>query len=121
MRLDGYCFDEADRSLVLIISEFQDSFNPDKLTMSKVDELYWRLYYFLDEACNGNIEDYFDESDDVLKIAIYIKNRLMPEIEKDDSILKIKFYIITNKELDTRLLETNLLETTVKKSKGKTK
>lgn len=121
MRLDGYCFDEADRSLVLIISEFQDSFTPDKLNMKKVDELYWRLYYFLDEACNGNITDYFDDSDDIIKIARFIKKRIIPDVDNDESVLKIKFFIITNKELDTKLLESNLLETTVKKTKGKAK
>ena len=72
MRIDGYSFDEVDRSLILFISDFQDSYMTDNLTMTRVDELYWRLYYFLDEVCNGNISDYFDESDDILKV---VKNR----------------------------------------------
>jgi hypothetical protein len=121
MRLDGYTFDETDRSLILIISDFQDSYSPDKLTMTKVDELYWRLYYFLDEACNGKLDDYFDDSDDVLKIGRLFRKRINASGEDDERILKIKFYIITNKELDTRLLEANLLETTVRKSKGRPK
>ena len=58
MRADGYCFDETDHSLTLFISDFQDSYEPQNLTMSRVDELYWRMYYFLDEICNGKIEDY---------------------------------------------------------------
>ena len=33
MRADGYCFDETDHSLVLIISDFQDSSNTDNMTM----------------------------------------------------------------------------------------
>lgn len=47
MRADGYCFDETDHSLILLISDFQDSKETDKLTRTRVDELYWRLYYFL--------------------------------------------------------------------------
>lgn len=52
MRADGYAFDETDHSLILLISDFQDSYSPENLNMSRVDELYWRLYYFLDESCN---------------------------------------------------------------------
>ena len=121
MRADGYCFDETDHSLILLISDFQDSKEPDKLTRTRVDELYWRLYYFLDEACNGNIDNYFDDSDDVLKIATYLKRRINATSDDPELVLKIKFYILTNKELDTRLLNTNLLETTIKNTRGKRK
>ena len=63
MRTDGYCFDESEHSLILFTSDFQDMKEPEKLTRSRVDELYWRLYYFIDEVCNGNIGNYFDDSD----------------------------------------------------------
>lgn len=118
MRADGYCFDETDHSLVLFISDFQDSFEAPKLTMSRVDELYWRLYYFLDETCNGQMDDYFDASDDILKIVRLIRKRMTCNIDDPELILKIKFYVLTNKELDTALLDANLLETTVRKRKG---
>lgn len=121
MRVDGYCFDETDHSLVMFISDFQDSFEPDTLTMTRVDELYWRLYYFLDEVCNGNINDYFDDSDDILKIARVIRKRMNAVGDDPDILLKIKFYILTNKELSTDLLNKNLLETTIRKSKGRSK
>lgn len=119
MHADGYSFDETDHSLILFISDFQDSIETDKLTMTKVDELYWRLYYLLDEICNGNINDYFDDSDDMLKISRLIRKRLLAAGDDPDLILKIKFYILTNKELDTKLLNSNLLETTIRKTKGK--
>lgn len=121
MRADGYCFDETDHSLILLISDFQDSREPDKLTRTRVDELYWRLYYFLDEVCNGNISTYFDDSDDVLKISDYIRRRMNAQHDDPQLVLKVKFYILTNKELDTRLLSTNLLETTISNTRGKNK
>lgn len=121
MRADGYCFDETDHSLILLISDFQDSREPDKLTRTRVDELYWRLYYFIDEVCNGNISTYFDDSDDVLKISDYIRRRMNAQHDDPQLILKVKFYILTNKELDTRLLSTNLLETTISNTRGKKK
>ncbi len=121
MRADGYCFDETDHSLILLISDFQDSKETDKLTRTRVDELYWRLYYFLDEVCNGTISSYFDDSDDVLKIASYIRRRINADSNDPELVLKIKFFILTNKELDTKLLSTNLLETTIKNTRGKKK
>lgn len=121
MRIDGYSFDETDRSLILFISDFQDSFAPENLNMGRVDELYWRLYYFLDEACNGTLNDYFDDSDDMLKIGRLIRNRINAKGDDEDRILKIRFLILTNKDLGTNLLEANLLETAVRKTKGRSK
>lgn len=119
MRADGYCFDETDHSLVLFISDFEDSMEPSKMIMSRVDELYWRMYYFLDEICNGKIEEYFDESDNVLKVARLIRRRMTAGIDDPEQLLKIKMFIITNKELSTDLLSRNLLETKISTSKGK--
>lgn len=121
MRIDGYSFDEVDHSLILLISDFQDSYNTDNLTETRVDELYWRLYNFLDETCNGDINEYFDASDDILKVARLIRRRINAVGDDPEMLLKIKFYIITNKELSTKLLDKNLLETTIRKKKGKNK
>lgn len=121
MRIDGYSFDEVDRSLILLISDFQDSYNTDNLTETRVDELYWRLYNFLDETCNGDINEYFDASDDILKVARLIHRRINAVGDDPEMLLKIKFFIITNKELSTKLLDKNLLETTIRKKKGGSK
>lgn len=118
MRADGYCFDETDHSLVLVISDFQDSHDTDNLTMSRVDDLYWRMYYFLNEICNGRMEDYFDDSDDILKVARFIRKRMNALADDPEQILKVKLYIITNKDLSPDLLNQNLLETKIRKTKG---
>ncbi len=122
IRLNGYAFDEADSSLILFITDFQDSLTPDNLTMSRVDELYWRLYYYLDEVCNGKIEEYFDESDPdgILKLSRLIRKRIKGT-DTEEQFLKIRFFILTNKELDKKLLDANLLETTVRSTKSKTR
>lgn len=118
MSIDGYSFDETEHSLILFISDFQDSLETEKLTMGRVDELYWRLYYFIDEAVNGKIDEYFDDSDDVIGVSNYLKRRINANLDSSEQVLKIKFYILTNKELDTKLMNANLLETTIKKRKG---
>lgn len=119
MRVDGYCIDEVDKSLILIISDFQDSLNTDLLTPSRLDELYWRLYYFLDEACNGRLSDYFDESDSILDFASFVKEKITAKSEDENQILKIKFLVITNKELDVKLLNSDLLGSKSKSKKVK--
>lgn len=118
MRIDAYAFDETDHSLELFINDFQDTYETENLTGSKVDELYWRMYYFLDEVCNGNIANYFDDSDDALKIAALIKRRMNAIGDDPEQILKIRMFILTNKELSTDILNRNLLETKIRKTKG---
>ena len=94
MRIDGYSFDEVDRSLILLISDFQDSYNTENLTETRLDELYWRLYNFLDETCNGDISEYFDDSDDIIKIARLIRRRINAVGDDPEMLLKIKFFIM---------------------------
>ncbi len=118
MRIDAYAFDETDHSLELFINDFQDTYETENLTGSKVDELYWRMYYFLDEVCNGKIVNYFDDSDDALKIAALIKRRMNAIGDDPEQILKIRMFILTNKELSTDILNRNLLETKIRKTKG---
>lgn len=120
IHIDGYSVDDTDHSLVLFISDFVDSFEVPNLTMSRVDELYWRLFYFLDETCNGKMSDYFDDSDEMLQVASLVKSRLkVQDIDDPTNILKIKFVVLTNKELDTKLLKQNLLQTTTRKTKSR--
>ena len=56
------------------------------------------------------MEDYFDDSDDILRVARMFRKRMTCNIDDPQLILKIKFYVLTNKELDTALLDANLLE-----------
>lgn len=118
MRIDAYAFDETDHSLELFINDFQDAYETGNLTGSRVDELYWLMYYFLNEVCNGNITKYFDDSDDALKIAALIKRRMNAIGDDPEQILKIRMFILTNKELSTDILNRNLLETKTRKTKG---
>lgn len=103
MQIDGYCFDETDKSIVLFIFDFEDSISPGTITNSQIDLLYKRMFNFLDEVVNGNLSEYCDASDDVLKLEKLIKSRLALNEVSSDYILKIKFYIITNKYLSSRV------------------
>ena len=103
MQIDGYCFDETDKSLILMIYDFEDSETPSNLINSQIELLYKRLLNFLDEVCNGDIQNYCDESDDVIKLAKLIRKRMNAEELSSDLLLKVKFYIVTNKILSNKV------------------
>lgn len=103
MQIDGYAFDETDKSLVLLIYDFEDSISPSNLVNSQIEVLYKRLLAFLDEACNGNIEEYCDDSDDTIMLAKLIKRRMTADNISPELLLKVKFYIITNKILSNKV------------------
>lgn len=101
MQIDGYSFDEAEKSLGLIISDFEDTYSPEDINRGQIEDvLSKRLRNFLELACNSKLENYCDDSDDVIKLARLIRNRMNDPLE---GILKIKFYIITNKKLSDKV------------------
>lgn len=117
MRIDGFSIDETDRSLILYISDFAGKDSETTLTMARIDELYWRVFYFLDEACGEKMDRYLDVSSDAFKVASMIKKGMSATAEEGESFLKLKFYIVTDKELDTKVLNKNLFEANGKKKK----
>ena len=120
MQINGYAFDEAEHSLILFISDFENSLNPSNLTQTHIDGLYWKLYNFLDEVYNGDISEFCDDSDDCLKLGRLIKHRFDAMGDDPNLVLKIKFYIFTDKNIGTKLLDADLFDsTTSKKSKKK--
>ncbi len=122
MQINGYSFDETDHSLILFISDFENSFAVGNITSTQIDRLYWKMYNFLEEAYSGDISQYCDDSDDCIGLARYIKKRFDAAPEDPELILKIKLYIFTNKTLGTALLDADLLSNeSKKKTKRKTK
>ena len=100
MQVDGYAFDNADSSLCLVISDFQNTAMPETLTQTQIATLTSRLGNFLDEAINGNLQNYCDDSDDILPVAMMLKKRFL---DKEDALMKVKYFIITNKSLSNRV------------------
>lgn len=98
MQIDGYSFDDADNTMTFVISDFVDSLELNMLNNTQVEALFNKIYFFLDEVCNGRIEDYCDDSDDTIKLAKLIKYKLSNDVA-GEAISKIKFLIITNKKI----------------------
>jgi len=102
MQFNAFGFDEADGSICLLISDFNNSENPVTLINNQIDILYSRMQNFIEEAYQGNISDFCDESDQTIDIARQIR-KLMGKSSFESSVLKFKFYIITNSVLSFRV------------------
>ena len=70
LAFDGYSYDEADGALVLIISEFTNQRDiSQNLTDSRIQELLEYMQRFVEEAVNGNIRNFCDDSNPAVNIA----------------------------------------------------
>lgn len=99
MAFDGYAYDEADNSLILISSAFSNiRDSAQTLTNSQIDDMYKHMTNFLDEAVNGHISDYCDDSD----VAVSLAKEFSKKIGKgtiNTDINRFKFYIISDSVL----------------------
>lgn len=102
MQIHGYAYDEAESSLSLIISDFKDLDEPRTLTQTQIDVLCKRLLAFLDEACNYDISEFCDDSDETIQIAEEMKRRIGDDKESGE-ILKIRLVILTNATLSSQV------------------
>ena len=105
MGFDAYSFDESDKSVVLITNLYSTSIT-ENLTRTDIDTYKARMLNFLDEAYNNQLDLYFDSTDELLKIGRDIGRRLKIDyvkLDNDDSIDKIKLYIVTNRPLSERV------------------
>lgn len=102
---DAYGYDEADSSFILLISDFQNTIEKATLTNTRIDELYSRMRNFIEEAYNGDIRRFCDDSDPIIDIAKELKTRIGTS-NLNSEILKFKFFIITNAVLSTQVKST---------------
>jgi hypothetical protein len=103
MAFDAYAYDDADSSLVLIISDFsneRESINT--LTNTRINELYTRMKNFLDECVNGQISNYCDDSDEAISIAKEFRNRIGKGLINTE-IMRFKFFIISDSVLSKQV------------------
>lgn len=107
MQLDAFAYDENDKSIILIINDYDDSFSDNNLlNRARIDYLKDKMIAFLYEAYTGNLYNFLDDSDEFLAIGNDIKRRLeldLPVDGIDETIEKIKLYILTNGRISDRI------------------
>lgn len=103
MSMDAYAFDEAEKSLIIIAYDFSNDLNA-RINNKEITVYYDGIKNFLFELYMDTLNEYFDSfaDADFLNICADIRKRLSKDyvsIENDNSIDKIKLYLITNREL----------------------
>ena len=99
MAFDAYAYDEADGSLILVASDFtNEKGSASTLTNTRITELYTHMQNFVDESVNGQIADYFDDSDPAINVAKEFRKKIGKNLAQSD-IMRFKFYILSNSVL----------------------
>jgi hypothetical protein len=103
LSFDGYSYDEADGALVLIASEFTNQHDSaPTLTNTRIEELLSYMQRFIEEAINGNIRNFCDDSDPAVNIASEFKKKIGKGMTATE-ILRFKFIIISNYTLSKQV------------------
>ncbi len=96
MQIDGFAFDEVDKSCILAIADFTNQDEVMSITNSEIDRLYGRLEAYVNHSLNGFIRLKCEESSEGYGFARIIEDKI-------DKITKFKFYILTDKVLSDRV------------------
>lgn len=103
LAFDAYAYDEADGSLILIASDFTNQRDSaPTLTNTKIEELFSHMQNFIDEAVNGNMSRFCDDSDAALNIAREFKKKIGTGMVTTE-IMRFKYIIISNATLSKQV------------------
>lgn len=97
MTMDGFYYDEYDKSMVILYSDFSNSDEIVNLINTDIDKAYSSMRSLV-EACEEGyiLNNGFEESSSGYELATLIKL-------KKDEIIKYRFYIITDKIISKRV------------------
>lgn len=103
MAFDAYAYDEADGSLILIASQFSNMRESiPTLTKTQIDEMCKYMENFIDEAVNGHISDYCDDSDNVICLAKEFSKKIGKGMLNTE-ISRFKFFILSDAVLSKQI------------------
>ena len=103
LAFDAYAYDEADAALVLIISDFSNERDQaPTLTNTRIADHCNHMRNFIDEAVNGHVENYCDDSDEAIILAKEFKKNIGKNLT-ETQIMRFKFYILTDAKLSQQV------------------
>lgn len=100
IQIDGFSFDEVDKTCILFISDFTNSIELSTITNTEIDKLHSKAEAFVINALNGYIGENCEESNEAYGFARVIQERI-------SEINKFRFYILTDKVLSDRIKAIN--------------
>lgn len=98
IQIDGYCYDELDNCLEIIICPFTDSIETETLTVTDANTFFRRAQAFVEESRSGFLLENGEESSPGYGLAVDIKQRYF-------NVSRYKFYIVTDMVMSNRIKE----------------
>lgn len=98
IQIDGYCYDELDDCLAIVICPFKDSIDVETLTVTDANTFFRRAQAFVEESQSGFLLKNGEESSPGYGLASDIKSRF-------SHVSRYKFYIVTDMIMSNRIKE----------------
>ena len=98
IQIDGYCYDELDNCLEIVICPFTDSIDAETLTVTEANTFFRRAQAFVEESLSGFLLDNGEESSPGYGLAADIKQRF-------SGVSRYRFYIVTDMVMSNRIKE----------------
>ena len=95
-KVDAYTYDEYDNSVSLIIAEYSGEEEISTLTQTEAQTLFGRLRVVIEESISGRLRNEIEISTPAYDLVDLVYS-------KRNELRKIKFYIITDKEMSGRI------------------
>lgn len=96
MQIDGYHFDEVDKSCILLISDLNITDEIGTITNTKINNLYSKIKAFIDNSITGYICKHCEESSNGYGVAEHIQQNIK-------EIMKFRIYIISDSVISDRV------------------
>lgn len=96
LAVDGYCIDEVDDSVALLLADFEPTGTPRSLTMTQVQQLLGRVQAFLEEALGLNLRDRVEESAPIQDLLNHLQS------QRSD-ISRFRIFLLSDGFLSTRV------------------
>lgn len=96
LAVDGFAPDEVDGSIRLLIASFDGGTEPNTLTQTQAKTLFARLQAFSEEALNGSLHPYLEESAPGHSLAVYLH-------QQRNTLTRLRMYLATDAILSTRV------------------
>ena len=99
IQIDGFCFDELDNWLKIVVCLFKDSQETLSLTLTDAKTYFQRARAFIEESCSGFIIENAEESSPGYGLALDIRNRYQKQVRR------YGFYLLTDMLMSSRISE----------------
>ncbi|MBB6631911.1 AIPR family protein [Clostridium algidicarnis] len=96
IQIDGYTFDEVDKSCIILISDFSNNDEILTLTNTEIEKLYSKMEAFVENSTSGYIRTQCEASSEGYNFSNMLESRI-------NEISKFRFYIISNKIISDRV------------------